>query len=61
MDSADNDSDHRSHCSASSQLAPGACAYDTYAFAPDAPRRELYDARPRRLPARKGPKPETKL
>lgn len=64
VDSADNDSDHRSNCSAVSQLQSP--TYETY-YRPDmVPRDEaLYacaDRRPRRLQARKQPnKPETKL
>ncbi|XP_028162403.1 uncharacterized protein LOC114354300 [Ostrinia furnacalis] len=55
VDSADNDSDHRSNCSASSQLQ--SAAYDACPYAPDM----LPAAERRRRARRPGPKPETKL
>ncbi|OWR44485.1 hypothetical protein KGM_204555 [Danaus plexippus plexippus] len=57
VDSADNDSDHRSNCSAGSQIQP-----PTYGEFPYGPRHEYDYACPGRRRLRKqGPKPETKL
>ncbi|XP_013191811.1 uncharacterized protein LOC106135940 [Amyelois transitella] len=68
VDSADNDSDHRSNCSAASQLQSPTYSFQ-YAHRPDmVPREEsryseVYACpdRRRRGRAKQGPKPETKL